>query len=127
MAKGEGVTPDAVPSGGNGDTTNRQSGGGTGTSSRSNQGRNRSANNRLSNLKGDVDELKNNVYVIGNPGQVDTYTKTTKAIIDYVARTTKFYPQDTCGLMRTKAEVRILLPVYPVDGAEVIADPVGQE
>ena len=52
-------------------------------------GYNRSTNYNKSynNLKGACEELKDNVYTLGDAKQADRYTKTTEAIVNYIQRT----------------------------------------
>ena len=59
-------------------------------------GNNRNSNNsnprkngqsNTSNLKGACEDLKDNVYTIGDAKQADRYTKTTESIVNYIQRT----------------------------------------
>ena len=58
----------------------------TGGRGRGNRNYNSSQRNS-SNLKGVCEELKDNVYTVGDARQADRYTKTTEQIVNYIQRT----------------------------------------
>ena len=75
--------PDAVDSGRN--QSNSRSGRNN-KNNRNQQGKQKKGRGGRPKIKGDIDELGYNVYLIWSPHQADMYTTTTKAIADYVGK-----------------------------------------
>ena len=74
------------------------------------QGKQKKGRGGRPKIKGDIEALGYNVYLIGSPHQADMYTTTTKAIADYVGK--------DCGVaMRTlvlkQREQKIVKPKQP--------------
>ena len=92
--------------GGRFNSQNRQSGRGGrgrgGGSSRQSGNNNTSRRApRSASLKGDIEELKDNVYQIGTGANADRYTKTTLAIADYCGKTLTNYGRDIYHVITT--------------------------
>ena len=99
--------PEAVESG------NNQSSSKTGRNSKNQknqQGKQKKGHGERPKIKGDIETLGYNVYLIGSPHQADIYTTTTKAITDYVGK--------DCGaairtLVLNQREQRLTKPRHP--------------
>ena len=78
---------------------------------RSQQGKQKKGCGDRPKIKGDIDELGYNVYLIGSPHQADMYTTTTKAIADYVG---KDCGADIRTLVLKQREARIVKPKQPM-------------
>ena len=74
---------------------------------RNQQGKQKKGHGDGSKIKGDIEELGYNVYLIGSPHQADMYTTTTKAITDYME---KDCSADIRTLVLKYREARIVKP-----------------
>ena len=109
--------PDTVDSSRN---QNSSKTGGNNKNSKNQQGKQKKTHGGRPKIKGELDALGYNVYLIGSPHQADMYTTTTKAIADYVGK--------ECGaVMRTLVmsgrEQRLVKPRQPTprDGEDKVS------
>ena len=75
--------PDAVDSSRN---QNSSKSGGNNRNSKNQQGKQKKTHRRRPKIKGELDALGYNVYLIGSPHKADIYTTTSKAITDYIGK-----------------------------------------
>ena len=99
--------PDAVDSGRNQSNSKSSR---NNKNNRNQQGKQKKGRGGRPKIKGDIDELGYNVYLIGSPHQADMYTTTTKAIADYVG---KECGADMRTLVLKQREARIVKPKQP--------------
>ena len=118
MPTQEGIEqPDTVDSSRN---QNSSKSGGNNKNSKNQQGKQKKTRGGRPKIKGELDALGYNVYLIGSPHQADMYTTTTKAIADYVGK--------ECGaamrtLVMSGREQRLLKPRQPTprDGEDKVS------
>ena len=99
--------PDAVDSGRNQSNSKSSR---NNKNNRNQQGKQKKGHGGRPKIKGVIDELGYNVYLIGSPHQADMYTITTKAVADYVG---KDCGTDMRTLVLKQREARIVKPKQP--------------